>query len=233
MLIPTITAGFTLGLLGSLHCVGMCGPLALSLPNHHSRRNKQIISSVIYNFGRVITYSLLGLIFGMIGKGFSAIGFQQLFSILAGSVMMILTILYFGYKQSYQPQWFKSFTWALQSFIAASMQRSSGALTIGIANGLLPCGMVYTAIAGALVSNSVLSSAIFMGSYGLATVPAMLLLMISGSGISLQLRVKMRKLTPYVMMFVALLLILRGMNLGIPYISPQFQTASTEAALCH
>ena len=233
MLVTTIIAGFTLGLFGSLHCVGMCGPLALALPAPFAKRNKQITSSLFYNAGRVVTYSLLGLLFGLIGKSFSLIGFQQLFSIIAGSSMMVLTLLYFVFKQSYQPRWFRDFTWKIQSFIAATLQKQSGSFWVGMANGLLPCGMVYAAITGALVSNSITNATVFMASFGLATVPALLLLMLFGSGIPLHVRLKLRKLTPLVMMVVAALLILRGMNLGIPYISPQFQTAAAETIHCH
>lgn len=233
MLITTIIAGFTLGLFGSLHCVGMCGPLALALPAPFAKKSKQITSSLFYNAGRVVTYSLLGLLFGLIGKSFSLFGFQQLFSIIAGSIMLILTVLYFVFKQSYQPRWFQDFTWQIQSFIAATLQKQSGSFWIGMANGLLPCGMVYAAIAGALVSNSITNATLFMASFGFATVPALLFLMLFGAGIPMHVRLKLRKLTPLVMMVVAALLILRGMNLGIPYISPQFQTAAAETMHCH
>jgi sulfite exporter TauE/SafE len=233
MLSTTIIAGLTLGLFGSLHCVGMCGPLALALPSPHSRRSKQIIAAFMYNIGRVVTYSLLGLVFGLIGKSFSLIGFQQLFSIVTGGIMLLLTVFYFVFKQSYQPQWFLDFTWKIQSLIAVTLKKESGSFWVGMANGLLPCGMVYAAIAGALVSSSVTYSILFMASFGLATIPAMFMLMIFGSGISLKMRVSLRKLTPVVMIVVAVLLILRGMNLGIPYVSPYFQTSAAEAVQCH
>lgn len=233
MLATTIIAGFTLGLFGSLHCVGMCGPLALALPAPFAKRSKQITSSLFYNAGRVVTYSLLGLLFGLIGKSFSLTGFQQIFSIIAGSSMLMLTVLYFVFKKSYQPQWFQDFTWKIQSLIAALLQKQTGSFWVGMANGLLPCGMVYAAVAGALVSNSVINAALFMASFGFATVPALLLLMLFGSGIPIHVRIKLRKLTPLVMMAVAALLILRGMNLGIPYISPQFHTAAAETINCH
>jgi uncharacterized protein len=233
MFTTTIIAGFTLGLFGSLHCVGMCGPLALALPAPHTGSNKHILPSVFYNAGRVVTYSLLGLLFGFIGKSFSLIGYQQLLSIIAGSIMLLMTVLYFGFRQSYQPQWFQNFTWKIQRVIASSLQRNRNSFCTGMANGLLPCGMVYAAIAGALVSKSLMASVLFMASFGMATIPAMLLLMLFGSQMSIHMRVKLRKLIPYVMCMVAALLILRGLNLGIPYISPAFQTTSTEAMHCH
>jgi uncharacterized protein len=233
MLSATIIAGFTLGLFGSLHCVGMCGPLALALPASHAGRNKHITASVFYNAGRVATYSVLGLLFGLIGKSFSFIGYQQLFSITIGSIMLMITVLHFGFRQTYQPQWFRDFTWKIQSVIATSLQHNHNSFFTGMANGLLPCGMVYAAIAGALVSKSLTASVLFMASFGAATVPAMLLLMLFGTSMSLHMRIKLRKLMPYVMCMVAALLILRGMNLGIPYISPAFETAGAELMHCN
>ena len=229
----TIIAGFTLGLFGSLHCVGMCGPLALALPSVQSGRSSQLLNALLYNFGRVITYSLIGFVVGILGKSFQLSGLQQLFSITAGSVMLFFLVLYFGFKKNYQPYWFQQFTWKVQKFIGSVIHKNGSALAVGMANGLLPCGMVYAAIAGALVSGSVLSSVVFMSSFGAATIPAMAALMIFGSGISMQIRIKFRNLTPYVMMIVAALLILRGMNLGIPYISPQLQINGPDAVHCH
>ncbi|MBX9783582.1 MAG: sulfite exporter TauE/SafE family protein [Chitinophagaceae bacterium] len=233
MLSTVIIAGFTLGLFGSIHCVGMCGPLALALPSVHATKQQRVVGSMLYNCGRVITYSLLGLLFGIIGKGFNIMGFQQLFSILAGSVLLMFTILYFGYKKTWQPQWFQQFTWQIQSFIAASLKNNRGALVIGMANGLLPCGMVYAAITGALVSGSIAASALFMTGFGLATIPLMLLLMQFGSSFSLQWRMKLRKLTPFVITLVASLLILRGMNLGIPWLSPLLHFSTSSPIQCH
>ncbi len=234
MLSTTVIAGFTLGLFGSLHCVGMCGPLALALPAPFTSRNRQITASVFYNTGRVVTYSLLGLLFGIIGKGFSMVGFQQLFSIITGSLMLVLTVLYFGFHKNYLPAWFQQFTWKIQSFIGSALQKNYGAFWVGMANALLPCGMVYAAIAGALVSSNILSSVFFMASFGTATIPAMLTLMIFGSGFSAHLRIKLRKLTPYVMILVAAILILRGLNLGIPYVSPYAEEGvKTESIQCH
>ncbi len=162
----TIIAGFTLGLFGSLHCVGMCGPLALALPSVQSGRSSQLLNALLYNFGRVITYSLIGFVVGILGKSFQLSGLQQLFSITAGSVMLFFLVLYFGFKKNYQPYWFQQFTWKVQKFIGSVIHKNGSALAgfflMGVANGFLPCGMVYAAIAGALVSGSVLSSVVFM-----------------------------------------------------------------------
>jgi uncharacterized protein len=235
MVIQTILAGLSLGFAGSFHCVGMCGPLALSLPVYHLQGIKKTVAHFLYNMGRVFTYSVLGFLFGMLGKGFAAAGWQQLFSIVTGSAMLILTLLYFVWKKNYQPKWLQQFNRTVQKNIAYFLQQknNSGYFLLGTVNGLLPCGMVYMAIAAALVTGDVWQSTLLMGSFGLATLPAMLLLGIVGSGISISVRQKMKQVTPIVMILVSCLLILRGMNLGIPFISPQMATQAKEVIPCH
>ena len=95
MLWSSLIAGFTLVTAGSLHCIGMCGPLSLALPTWHLSKSKRFISLLLYQFGRIITYSLLGLIFGLAGRGFYIAGIQQLFSIILGILVLIAAILYF------------------------------------------------------------------------------------------------------------------------------------------
>lgn len=236
-MISAIAAGFVLGLFSSLHCVGMCGPLAMALPVHHLNKTGKIAALLLYNTGRIITYALLGLLFGVVGKGFVMAGWQQMFSIVTGTVMLVFTILYFGYRVSFQPKWFQNFSWIIQKKIGRflSIKSHTGYLLIGIINGLLPCGMVYVAIGGALITGNEITSTVFMASFGFATLLAMMMIGLLGTGIRMPVRNRIKKLTPAVMIFVALLLILRGLNLGIPYISPQIQIikAGVEKVSCH
>src|SRR6266496_1298665 len=142
MLWPVIIAGFSLGAVSSLHCVGMCGPLALALPVHHLPKAQQLISLLLYQFGRIITYSVLGLIFGLAGRQIYLAGFQQWFSIIMGAVVLVLVILYWVYKNPLQPSILKKLFMAVQSFMMKSFQSkktSSSFLLFGMANGLLPC----------------------------------------------------------------------------------------------
>jgi len=92
-------AGLSLGLLGSLHCVGMCGPLALSLPMQHLQRHQQFIALVCYNAGRVITYSLMGLVLGLAVRGIYLAGWQQWFSIVLGTVVLLFSARFFLLKK--------------------------------------------------------------------------------------------------------------------------------------
>src|SRR4051812_6383152 len=81
----------SLGFLGSFHCVGMCGPIALALPVHHRTPYIKHLLILLYNSGRILTYSLLGLFAGLLGKSLSVFGFQQALSIFVGlSILVVL-----------------------------------------------------------------------------------------------------------------------------------------------
>lgn len=104
---------------------------------------------------------------------------------------------------------------------------------MGMANGLLPCGMVYIAIAGALSTADVVSGVLFMAFFGAGTLPAMMMISYFGKMISLSARSSMRKAVPYFVAVMGILLILRGLNLGIPFISPEMPAVSGQVVSCH
>jgi uncharacterized protein len=229
-----IIAGVFLGLMSSFHCVGMCGPLALALPVHHLPRGQQVTALLLYNIGRVITYSLAGLLFGWAGRGIYIAGFQQWFSISMGIAILAMVVL--SYKNNpLTPLWLRSFHYKVQHLMSRLLQSQNfyHYLLLGMANGLLPCGMVYLAIAGALSTSAVSQSVVFMASFGAGTLPAMLALSLFSVRIKLSLRQQLKKVIPYVVVCTAVLLILRGMNLGIPFISPVSPRAPQDVISCH
>jgi uncharacterized protein len=234
-ILPAILTGLSLGFTGSFHCVGMCGPLALSLPVYHLQGVKKIVAPFLYNAGRVCTYSALGFLLGLAGKGFASAGWQQLFSIIVGSITLLLTLFYFIWNKRLQPKWLQRFNFTVQKSIAHFLHQSNNGsyFLLGTVNGLLPCGMVYMAIAAALVTGNIVQGTLLMACFGIATMPAMLLLGVAGTGISMPVRAMIKKLTPVFMIAVSCLLILRGMNLGIPFISPQITTQAKEVIRCH
>ena len=234
-MIELLISALLLGIISSFHCVGMCGPLALALPVAHLSRSKQLLSMVLYNSGRVITYGTLGLVFGLAGRKLYLAGLQQWFSIIAGIIMLALAIQYFIRKRPVQPSWMNGFNRMVQNIMQTCLQsKHIGAyLFLGMANGLLPCGMVYLAVAGALSTTQVYDSILFMVVFGIGTLPAMLLLSILGLRADVSFRQRIRQAMPIVITTVAILLILRGMNLGIPYISPHLASNTTAAASCH
>lgn len=235
MYTQVLLAGLGLGIISSFHCVGMCGPLALALPVGHLGKNKSIIAIFLYNAGRVLTYSALGLLFGLAGRRIALAGWQQGFSIVLGSILLLVVLWQHFYKRSAQPAWMQRSFDYLQRPVYKLLQQKSllGFAGIGIVNGLLPCGMVYLAIAGALATTSTGMSVLFMMGYGIGTMPAMMLLSFFKVRISISARQYIRKSIPYIAAGMAILLILRGMNLGIPFVSPVIASAAPDAIICH
>ena len=82
-----------LGLMGSLHCVGMCGPIAFMLPVDKENAVKKFCQIFIYHFGRLMAYGVIGLLFGLIGKGLYLFGMQQKLSIVIGILMIVIVFI--------------------------------------------------------------------------------------------------------------------------------------------
>jgi hypothetical protein len=230
-----IIAGFLLGSISSLHCVGMCGPLALSLPVQHLTGLQKSISLILYHLGRISVYAGLGLIFGLAGRGLFLAGFQQWFSIGIGLLMILFLVQYFISRKFRQPALVRKYFQAVQLWVMQLWNSPSktSIMLLGAANGLLPCGMVYLAVAGALNASQVKSGVMFMAMFGLGTLPALFALSYFGSMIGLSFRNKIRQITPVIVAVMAIMLILRGLNLGIPFISPLLGAARAPAIICH
>jgi len=228
-----LIAGFTIGIMGSFHCIGMCGPLALSLPLNGL--GNKIYAALLYNFGRVISYSLLGLLFGAIGQSVSLFGWQQILSIVIGVLIIVLMLLpkkvmnLLMISKAGNTFFYKIRQWL--SEMLSKKQRSS-LLAIGLLNGLLPCGLVYLAIAGSVATGSIIKSGLFMASFGFGTLPVMLGLMLMGNRISLSFRRKLKYVYPVFMILMASVLIVRGLDLNIPYLSPHLEVMAGKVHSC-
>ncbi|MFY7840915.1 MAG: sulfite exporter TauE/SafE family protein [Lacibacter sp.] len=235
MMLEAVTGGLVLGALSSLHCVGMCGPLALALPVQHLPVWQQRLAAFMHNFGRIVTYALFGLLFGLAGRSLQLAGFQQSLSIISGAVILFFIINYYLLHKSWQPAFTVKLNQAVQQLMIRLLNKKTSKtfFVFGMVNGLLPCGMVYVAIAAALNFREVENSVAFMSSFGAGTAPLLLLLTVLGHSISFSLRSKIRKAVPYIMTVMAVLLILRGLNLGIPFISPVLAGATAEPVQCH
>ncbi|MFT3826989.1 MAG: sulfite exporter TauE/SafE family protein [Chitinophagaceae bacterium] len=235
MLAGVIISGLLLGVAGSFHCAGMCGPLVLSLPMQQSPGVTRTVNLLLYNVGRIVTYTSIGLLMGLVGRRIYLAGFQQWLSVLMGIIVLFLALQYFLRKHIGQPVWAQLLYTKLLQWMGRFLQLRNGAgfFLLGMINGLLPCGMVYLALAGALSNASVVSSGLFMFSFGTGTLPVMLALSIWGLKMNLQLRTKFKQFIPYVTVAMGIILILRGMNLGIPFISPILADAPQQAVSCH
>jgi sulfite exporter TauE/SafE len=219
---PIVFGGFLLGLFGSIHCVGMCGPIALSLPGNEGNKVSLIAGRLLYNFGRILTYMFLGLLIGFLGEGFSFAGLQQIVSILAGVVLLFFAMMPSGYLNKWMHHSPLVFNKYFGNFFRSRMKKNSysSLLSIGLINGFLPCGFVYLGLIGAVGMNSIGQSMLFMCLFGLGTVPVMLAMSLITSAINAKSKHRLQKIFPYMTAFVAILLILRGLELGIPFISP-------------
>lgn len=219
-----IIAAISLGFLGSFHCIGMCGPIALALPIGRRSKTGQLFSILIYNSGRTITYALFGLVSGLFGKMFFAAGWQQALSVGAGTVILLFTLLPDKINSRIPiVSGIVSFTARIKNSFAKLFSRTSNAsvFSIGLLNGFLPCGLVYTAAAGATLTLSPWKGILFMLFFGLGTIPVMVSLTWFRNQISFSFRSRIRKTVPYLVSLMAVLLIVRGLNLGIPYVSPK------------
>lgn len=230
-----IISAMAMGLLSSFHCVGMCGPIAFSLPSQNLSPAKKTLGILAYNGGRIVTYSLLGVVFGLIGRQLWISGLQQWFSIVAGIfILVILLQSLAGRPFLHLPGFWRVSQW-VQNLIGKFILKPTiqGKLMLGMANGLLPCGLVYLAITGALAAGTVEGAAAFMAAFGLGTVPAMFLLSYFGFLIKVSTRNTIKKAVPYFVGLVGVLLILRGLNLNIPFVSPVIGSAIADTVSCH
>jgi len=225
-----ITALF-LGLLGSFHCLGMCGPIAFILPVDRNSKLKMSVQTILYHLGRMTAYGAIGLIFGYVGKGVSLVGFQQKVSLIMGIVMVVLAFVPANKVLRLKPlSGWNKFVYFVKNSLGNYLQRRStfGFYVIGFFNGLLPCGLVYIALVGAMATGDPVLGALYMFIFGLGTAPMMTLAIYLGNFVSVKVRNKINKLIPYAVVFVGMLFILRGLNLGIKFISPSKEMLDME-----
>lgn len=220
-----------LGLLGSFHCVGMCGPIAFLLPLDRKSKNKRFFQIISYHIGRLFTYSFLGFIFGLIGKSLHLFGFQQQLSILIGigMIVIILVPLKIFNKYNFSKPIYKAVAKVKNAMGEALKKKDPGTFfTIGFLNGLLPCGLVYMAVFGSLATGSAAMGALYLFLFGVGTIPLMTTAIYLGNFFKGQIKKRILKVIPVFVVIVGMLFILRGLGLGIKYISPQDIATTTQ-----
>lgn len=226
-----------LGFLGSFHCVGMCGPIALAVSGG---KGKAFLSNkILYNLGRSVTYALLGLIVGSLGFSLSLAGVQQGFSIAMGVLILIFAISYKKSDQFLRIPALSGIVIFLKKQLGKFLKAGgpAGFFATGLANGLLPCGMVYMALVAALALQNPWLGAAYMFFFGLGTIPLLLILMFSGSLIPITVRQTFQKAIPYVGVLIGIIFIFRGLGLGLHGFSPDLQvfnygTEQIEITMC-
>ena len=216
-------SALVLGLLGSFHCIGMCGPIAFLLPLNRTNRSKRIFQLLSYHIGRLFTYGLLGFVFGLLGKSLNLFGIQQQLSIIIG-VGMILMILIpskiFSRYNFSKPMYLLVGNVKNAMGVYLKKKSSKTFFVLGFLNGLLPCGLVYMAVFGAMASGGATYGALYLLLFGLGTVPLMTVAIYLGNFLKGKAKQNILKAIPVFVVVIGLLFILRGMGLGIKYISP-------------
>ena len=216
-------SALVLGLLGSFHCIGMCGPIAFLLPLDRTNRSKRIFQLLSYHLGRLFTYGFLGSVFGLVGKSLNLFGIQQQLSIVIGVSMVVMILLPSKILDSYK------FSKPIYSIIAnlkdamgmfLKKRSSKTFFVLGFLNGLLPCGLVYMAVFGAMATGSATFGALYLVVFGLGTIPLMTTAIYLGNFLKGKAKQTILKTIPAFVVLIGLLFIMRGMGLGIKYISP-------------
>ncbi len=225
------------GLISSLHCIGMCGPIAMMLPVSRTNPAKKALQILLYHAGRLTSYALLGLLFGLLGRGLYVAGIQQNISIVVGVLMISIAVVpekVFARYNFSRPIY--TIISKVKSGLGQQFKRKSpdALFTIGLFNGLLPCGLVYAALFGAIAMENVSLSMLYMILYGVGTIPLMSAVVYVSNFLSFPYRSKLQKIVPIMTVVIGLLFVLRGMGLNIPYLSPGTVHLFVQAtANCH
>lgn len=210
---------FTIGLFGSLHCVGMCGPIACALPVRAGGRWAVAGNALLYNLGRTLTYSLLGGVIGLAGRGLYLAGFQQIMSVALGVMLLLIALFSINVEANLlRLPHLQRLVFQLKCQLARLLKNRSvnAAFFIGLLNGLLPCGLVYMAVVGALTTGGVGSGMAYMALFGLGTLPLMLATGLAGNFAGLRFRKALRRAYPAFLIFFAILFLFRGLNFNLP-----------------
>ncbi|MBP6558167.1 MAG: sulfite exporter TauE/SafE family protein [Flavobacterium sp.] len=225
------------GLVSSLHCIGMCGPIAMMLPVDRNNPTKKALQILLYHAGRLTSYATLGLLFGLLGKGLYLAGMQQRFSIVLGILMILIAVIperIFAKYNFSKPIY--SVIAKVKSSLGNQFKRKTpdAFFTIGIFNGLLPCGLVYAALFGAIAMQNVTLGMTYMILYGIGTIPLMSAVVYVSSILSMPFRSKLQRVVPLIAIIIGVLFIMRGMGLDIAYVSPSTMNLFVQAeANCH
>ncbi|SFI42252.1 hypothetical protein SAMN05443292_2532 [Halpernia frigidisoli] len=216
-------SALALGFASGFHCIGMCGPIALSMGLTKKQATNYYLQNLTYQFGRITTYSFLGAVLGIVGQSFKLAGFQSYLTILVGILLITMAVFSFGGKDfASKIPFLSKFLYKVKMNLGKLLQKADyrSRFSTGILNGFLPCGMVYMALTASLAAGGILQSAGFMALFGLGTLPFMFAIVLVGNLMTTAFRIKVLKVIPFVMIILGGLFILRGLELNIPYISP-------------
>lgn len=224
---------FLMGFFGSLHCAVMCGPIMLALPLRKQDFLQSLFQLLLYQLGRISVYTVLGMFVGALGNSIRIFSDQKTLSMLIGFILVLFTVLQFSsfYRHRFSRLQSKALH-PLSNLMGKVFSLPLWGLFAGMLNGIIPCGMVYLALATALNTGSSKSGGTFMFLFGLGTTPLMLMISLGGIFLKKYIRFNTNKLIPWFTFFIGVLLILRSADLGIPFISPKTTSSYGHAMDC-
>lgn len=213
---------FIIGLIGSLHCISMCGPLMIII-GFKGKNKKGILNALTYHFARILTYSLLGGLVGAFMYGMDVFGFTQIISLIFGAIFLTIGLLMLIQKQLFSFQ--SNIVVKKYSSLLSNSNGSKKFIVAGVLNGLLPCGMVYVGLSTATLSGNFIEGANYMLFFGLGTLPSMFSVSIFGDYLKKKISIiKSKQLISAGYILIGVLLIIRGMGIGIPNFSPKMES---------
>ena len=204
--------GFLLGLMGSLHCAGMCGPLVLMTPVVAPTPASFVASRLVYHAGRIFVYALIGVLFGLVGESMVFAGFQRWLSVIAGIVMIAALFAATPLKSR-----LIRMPIAIKTRFASLLRQKTypSIFALGGINGLLPCGLVYMAATASIASGDIFQSIASMVFFGLGTLPMLLGISFAGKRLNLSRIPALQKIAPVAVALAAVLLIIRSDPVGL------------------
>ncbi|MGD9486583.1 MAG: sulfite exporter TauE/SafE family protein [Calditrichaceae bacterium] len=223
-----LSGAFLIGLLGSFsHCIGMCGgfimayslklpPLNLSSGSFRNRLNN-LFPHLLYNSGRILTYTFLGEVFGLLGSTIGVVlairDFQGILQIFAGVVMLLMGLDLAGILRGFSPESFPGFGYfrKLVDYLLNRLDRKN-VFVLGIVLGFIPCGLVYSVGAAAAATGSVWKGALVMMVFGIGTMPALILIGLTANLFSAKLKHRMFRLAALIVVLLGALTFLRGID---------------------
>lgn len=216
---------FIFGLFGSLHCLGMCGPIvmAYTVPltrNNATRKIYLFVPHVLYNTGRIITYSLMGALAGGIGSRLFhlsfLLGIERASFIIIGIILLVVGLILA--KVVVIPQKFSQHFNSKLTFLQSSIKQFLGQptwsskLLLGFLMGFLPCHLIYAMLLQAVVTGSVQKGALIMFSFGFGTFPALLFTGFFSNILSSTVRKWGDSLLVFGVLTLAVMLLFRGIG---------------------
>ncbi len=196
------------GLAGSLHCAGMCSPLAFAM----TKGKPFLLSGILYNSGRVLVYALLGGLASSFGSILDLAPYQKVLSILLGVIFLLAGLGISNMRIPYIGSALTHFASFLKSIFGSLLTKKSGTSTflLGMMNGLLPCGLTYMALSACLILPQASDGFLFMIYFGMGTWPVMIGLSKLLSVIKWKKNFSLSRLSKIAMVFIGCLLIVRA-----------------------